>query len=98
MEVLVRCLTWWKVIVTVPLSEQVGRPDLEPVPAAALTPDSTVPEAVLVPAEVLAPLVFPIYKFQSANKTILWERKDVLYLLPGDRQAALSWLSSCSRN
>lgn len=46
----------------VPLSEQVGRPLCEPVPAAALTPPSTGAFLVLVPFEaaVLDPPLFPI--------------------------------------
>lgn len=42
-------LTWWKVMVTVPSSEQVGRPEEAPAPSAALTPVSVVPFGVLVP-------------------------------------------------
>ena len=45
--------TWWKVIVTTPVSEDVGRPETAPWPAAALTPVSTVPLGVLVPPPVL---------------------------------------------
>ena len=41
--------TWWKVIVTTPSSEQVGRPDVAPWPVVAATPVSTVPFGVLEP-------------------------------------------------
>ena len=55
--------TWWKVIVTTPSSEQVGRPDVAPWPAAAATPFSTVPGAVLVP-----PLEPPNWRLARASK------------------------------
>lgn len=42
-------LTWWKLMLTVPSSEQVGRPDVAPAPVAALTAVSEVPFAVLTP-------------------------------------------------
>ena len=42
-------LTWWKVMVIVPSSAVVGRPEAAPAPAAEATAFSTVPLGVLEP-------------------------------------------------
>ena len=47
-------LTWWKVIVTVPSSAQVGMPLTAPWPVEAPTAVSVVPAGVLVPPDVPA--------------------------------------------
>ena len=67
-------LTWWRVMVRMPLASGVGRPLVAPLPAALDTPSSVVPRGVFVPVASVAPLLllFPVRPPRRSPAGLAW--------------------------